>query len=117
MKGEGMIFQGPHRPGHLFNDEEADGYYLDFGWYIPNSDWELDLRIDSYTRGENHPTSAASDESTFDKTTIGFQYHINKKTRVNFEIADRDFSSDTAAVNTQLEGVKNRTAIQLTHIF
>lgn len=117
MQGEGMIFQGQHRPLHMFNDEEADGYYIDFGYYIPDTNWELDLRIDSYTRGENHPTSAASDESTFDTTTIGAQYHINKKTRVNFEYSDRDFESDTTAVNNQLEGVDSRLAVQLTHIF
>lgn len=123
MHGEGMIFQGQHRPEDVFNDEEADGYYLDFGYYIPDTNWELDLRIDSYTRGENwshpsgSPTSTASDESTFDTTTIGAQYHINKKTRVNFEYSDRDFESDTPAVNNQLEGVDSRFAIQLTHIF
>jgi len=117
MQGDGMIFQGQHRPGHVFNDEEADGYYVDFGWYIPNSNWELDLRVDSYTRGENHPTSAASDESTFDTTTIGAQYHINKKTRINMEYSDRSFESDTAGVNAQLVGVDSRLAIQLTHIF
>ena len=117
MQGSGMIFQGQHRPEHIFNDEEAEGYYVDFGWYIPNSDWELDLRLDTYTRGENHPTSAASDESTFDTTTIGAQYHINKKTRINMEYSDRSFESDTAGVNAQLEGVGSRLAIQLTHIF
>ena len=117
MQGSGMIFQGQHRPEHIFNDEEAEGYYIDFGWYIPNSDWELDLRLDTYTRGENHPTSAASDESTFDTTTIGAQYHINKKTRINMEYSSRSFESDTAAVDAQLVGVDSRLAIQLTHIF
>lgn len=123
MEGEGMIFQGQHRPADIFNDEEADGYYVDFGYYIPGTNWEIDLRIDSYTRGENwshpsgNPTSAASDESTFDQTTIGAQYHINKKTRVNFEYSDRDFESNTLAVNNQLEGVGSRLALQLTHIF
>ncbi len=124
MQGDGMIFQGQHRPTMVFNDEEADGYYVDFGYYIPNTNWELDLRIDSYTRGENfiHPVnatlnSAASDESTFDKTTIGAQYHINKKTRINMEYSDRSFESDTATVNAQLEGVGARMAVQLTHIF
>ncbi len=128
LKGEGMIFQGQHRPGPnppgtvinfngIFNDEEADGYYLDLGWYIPGTKWEIDLRYDTYTRGENHQNSAANDESTFDTITIGTQYHFNRKTRVNLEYADRDFKSDTAAVNANLEGVKGRFAVQLTHIF
>ena len=128
LKGEGMIFQGQHRPGPhpsgtpsnfngVFNDKEASGYYLDLGWYIPGSNWEIDMRYDSYTREENHQTSSLTDESTFNTLTIGTQYHFNKKTRVNIEYADRDFKSDTTAVNAQLEGVKGRFAIQLTHIF
>lgn len=128
LTGEGMIFQGQHRPGPnptgtvanfngVYNDEEASGYYVDFGWYIPNTKWELDLRYDSYTRGENHQTSAANDESRYDTTTLGAQYHINKKTRVNMEYSSREFESDTANVNAQLEGVDARFAIQLTHIF
>lgn len=128
LTGEGMIFQGQHRPGPnpagtvndfngIYNNEEADGYYIDFGWYIPGTNWEIDLRYDSYTRGENHQNSAANDESTFDTITVGTQYHFNRKTRVNIEYADRDFKSDTTAVNAQLEGVKGRFAVQLTHIF
>lgn len=128
MKGEGMIFQGQHRPGPnppgtvdnfngVFNDEEADGYYVDFGWYIPGTKWELDLRYDHYTRGENHQTSVTNDESRFETTTIGAQYHINKKTRVNMEYSMRDFESDTTAVDVNLAGVDSRMAIQVTHIF
>jgi hypothetical protein len=117
MNGKGMIFQGPHRPGHIYNDEKASGYYVDLGWYIPNTKWELDLRYDSYTRGENHPTSAAGDETRFLTTTVGVQYHFNKKTRLNMEYAMRDFESDTAAIETQATGVGGRFAVQLTHIF
>lgn len=117
MTGEGMIFQGQHRPQDAFNDEKASGYYLDFGWYIPKTNWEVDLRKDSYTRGENHASSAASDESTFDTTTVGAQYHINKKTRMTMQYSVRDFKSDTAKVHAQLKGVGPRLALQLTHIF
>ena len=117
MKGEGMIFQGQHRPGHIYNDEEADGGYIEGGWYIGNTNFEIDLRYDTYTRGENHPTSATDDESTANTITYGAQYHFNKKTRVNVEYADRDYESDTATVEAQQEGVGERFAIQLTHIF
>ncbi|MGD8570030.1 MAG: porin [Gammaproteobacteria bacterium] len=128
LKGKGMIFQGQHRPGPnpdgsvsdfngIYNDEEASGYYVDFGWYIPGSNWELDLRYDSYTRGENHQASAANDESRFDTVTVGTQYHFNKKTRLNLDYASRSFESDTAPVDANLEGVKGRLALQLTHIF
>ncbi len=117
MEGDGMIFQGQHRPAHIFNNEEADGAYLEGGWYIANTNFEIDLRYDTYTRGENHPTSAASDESTADTVTIGTQYHFNKKTRINLEYASRDFESDTAAVEAQQKDVAGRYAVQLTHIF
>ncbi len=117
MGGEGMIFQGQHRPQHIFNNGKAHGYYLEGGWYIGNTNFELDLRYDSYTRDENHPTSASGDESTADTVTVGGQYHFNKKTRINLEYAKRDFSSDTAVVNTQQVGVDGRFAIQVTHIF
>ena len=117
MQGEGMIFQGQHRPTHIFNNEEADGGYIEGGWYIGNTNFEIDLRYDTYTRGENHPTSAASDESTADTVTLGTQYHFNKKTRLNLEYADRTFESKTAIVEAQQKDVAGRFAIQLTHIF
>ncbi len=117
MKGKGLIFQGPHRPQHLFNNLEASGWYVEGGWYIPQTAWEIDLRYDYYKRDENHPTSATGDETEYKTWTIGTQYHFNKKTRVNMEYAARDFKSDTTAVNNQLDGVKGRFAIQLTAIF
>ena len=117
MQGEGMIFQGQHRPAHIFNNEEADGGYIEGGWYIANTNFEIDLRYDTYTRGENHPTSAANDESTADTWTLGGQYHFNKKTRINLEYADRSFESQTAAVEAQQKDVAGRYAVQLTHIF
>jgi len=117
MDGEGMIFQGQHRPEHMFNNEKADGGYIEGGWYIGKTNFEIDLRYDTYTRGENHPTSAANDESTADTVTLGGQYHFNKKTRLNLEYASRDFKSDTAIVNAQQTGVDGRFAIQVTHIF
>ena len=117
MQGKGMIFQGQHRPTHMVNDLEASGWYVEGGWYIPSSNWEIDVRYDTYTRDENHPTSATGDQTTFNTTTVGLQYHFNKKTRVNVEYSMRDNESDTAAVNTQNEGVGERFAIQLTAIF
>jgi hypothetical protein len=117
MAGEGMIFQGQHRPQHIFNNGEAAGGYIEGGWYIGNTNFEIDLRYDTYTRDENHPTSASGHESTADTVTLGAQYHFNKKTRLNVEYASRDFKSDTAAVNTQQKDVDGRFAIQVTHIF
>ena len=125
LTGEGMIFMGQHRPGNgpgsaagIFNNEEADGYYIDLGYYIPGTNWEIDLRYDTYTRGENHPANiTGNEESRFDTITIGTQYHFNRKTRVNIEYADRDFESDNAIVDANQDGVSGRFAVQLTHIF
>ena len=117
MTGKGMIFQGQHRPQDMYNDKKADGYYVEGGWYIPNTNFEIDLRWDSYTREENHPSSQPNHESTADTITLGGQYHFNKKTRVNMEYASREYKSDTPAVDTQQKDVDGRFAIQVTHIF
>jgi len=124
MKGEGMIFMGQHRPRHNFNNKEADGWYLEGGWYIPGTKWELDLRYDTYTRDENFvnpapppPSSAPGDKTEFNTITVGTQYHFNKKTRLNITYSSRDNKSDTAAVEAQQKGVEGRFAIQVTAIF
>jgi phosphate-selective porin len=117
IQGKGMIFQGPHRPEDIVNDKTASGYYLDLGWYVPKSKWEIDLRYDNYTRGENHATSVAGDESNFVTNTLGAQYHFNKKTHLTMDYAIRTYTSDTAAVNGQFLGMGPRLALQMTHIF
>lgn len=141
MQGEGMIFVGPDKPTFYINDAagpvaqnvgngatgEADGYYIEGGWYIPNSKWEIDLRYDVYNRltGDTAfsagPNAGKSFEMEFTTLTLGAQYHINKKTRLNMEMADRsyeavDFASG-AGPNDNLDGVDTRYAFQLTHIF
>lgn len=140
MKGEGMIFVGPDKPTFYINDGapaglgvgdgangEASGYYLEGGWYIPNTKWELDLRYDVYNRLTDDnafpggPNAGKTFEFEFKTITLGAQYHINKKTRINMEIADRSFEavdfSGGAGPNANLDGVDNRYAVQLTHIF
>ena len=141
MRGDGMIFVGPDKPTFYINDDagpvaqdvgngatgEADGFYIEGGWYIPDTKWEIDLRYDVYNRltDDNEfvagPNTGRSFEMEFETITIGAQYHINRKTRLNLEIADRkaeapDFASGTGP-NDNLDGVDTRYAIQLTHIF
>jgi hypothetical protein len=138
LQGEGMIFVGPNRPTFRINpaapagvgsgaDGEASGWYIDGGWYIPGTKWEIDLRYDVYNRLENStafpggPNVGKTFEMEFTTFTIGTQYHINRKTRVNIEYADRDFNAvDFAAgagPNANLDGVGGRFAVQVTHIF
>jgi len=57
----------------------------------------------------------------FQTVTVGAQYHINKKTRINMEVASRNFEAvDWASgtgPNANLDDVDNRYSVQLTHIF
>jgi len=138
MQGEGMIFLGPDKPSFKLNpapggdgtEGKANGYYLEGGFYIPNSKWEIDLRYDVYNRltdnaampaGAPPPVANKTLEMQFNTITIGAQYHINKKTRINMEIANRDFEAVNIASgvgpNANLDDVDQRFAIQLTHIF
>ncbi len=140
MSGEGMIFVGPNRPTFVINptnaattnagngaNGKADGWYLDGGWYIPGSKWEIDARYDVYNRLTDAtafpggPNVGRTFEMQFKTTTLGAQYHINKKTRINMEVSKRDFSAPDfptgAGPNANLDGVDTRYAVQLTHIF
>lgn len=131
MQGKGMIFVGQDKSTFNINgtaagdgaDGKANGYYLEGGFYIPNSNWEIDLRYDIYNRLTDNPVLAngKSLEFNFETVTLGAQYHINKKTRINMEIADRTFEAvdfdGGAGPNANLDGVSQRYAVQLTHIF
>lgn len=126
MKGEGMIFVGPDKPtfdvntvskpGGVSTNSKASGYYVDGGWYIPNSKWEIDLRYDVYNRMEDDKF-----EFQFKTMTYGFQYHFNKKTHLTVDYADRKFEAvnfaSGAGPNDNLDGVDSRLAAQITHIF
>ena len=136
LKGEGMIFVGPDKPTFDINpnnpvgngeDGEASGYYIEGGWYIPGSKWEIDARYDVYNRlttdtpSPGGPIAGKTFEFEFKTFTLGAQYHINKKTRINMEIANRDFTAVDfpagAGPNANLDGVDKRYAVQVTHIF
>jgi hypothetical protein len=145
MEGKGMIFVGPDKPSYDQNgtpgeslptpqpgpggdgvDGEASGYYLDLGWYIPKSSWELDLRYDVYNRLEGDTGHKfGSLESEWKATTVGVQYHFNKKTRFTLNYTARDvktpgFNPTTAAAptpNKNMESIDDRLGLQLTHIF
>jgi hypothetical protein len=151
MKGEGMIFVGPDKPSFDQNGGpaanpavnggdgtkgKASGYYLDFGWYIPKTNWELDLRYDYYNRltGDEAPgdlvnfpqpiPNLGSLESEWKATTVGVQYHFNKKTRFTLNYTTRDVKSPNfiepgsgANPNSNMNTIDDRLGLQLTHIF
>lgn len=132
MTGEGMIFQGPEKPNMGIGappqlqdlDGEADGYYLDLGYYIPNSKFELDLRYDIYNRSTDHDYLTAE----FKTLTYGVQYHLNRKSRVTVNYAVRDaeatdpiasggLATPTTNLHDGLASIENRMGVQLTVIF
>lgn len=136
MQGEGMIFVGPDKatfdinpaaPAGNGEEGEADGYYLDLGYYVPNSKWQLDLRYDVFNRLTDDtdipagPFAGRDFRMEFVTTTLGVNYHINKKSRVtlNYEMhhAEAPDWGGNEGPNANLDGVGNRVALQLTHIF
>lgn len=135
MQGDGMIFVGQNRTTFNINPNagngsqgdgataKANGYYLEGGWYIPKSKWEIDLRYDVYNRLTDNSAlgNGRTFEMEFETITLGAQYHINKKTRINMEISDRTFKAvdwpDNTGPNANLDGVNQRFAVQVTHIF
>jgi hypothetical protein len=135
-KADGMIWVGPHAPTFDMNpavppgngeDGKATGWYLDFGYYIPKTKWEVDFRYDAYTRLKDDdvlpggPNAGKNFESVWKTKTFGVQYHFNLKTRLTINHIMRDVEAPDwgsgAGPNANLDGIGNRTAIQLTHIF
>jgi len=135
-KAEGMIWVGPHTPSFDMNtavppgngeNGKATGYYLDVGYYVPHTNWELDARYDIYNRLVDDtvfpggPFVGKGFETEWKTLTLGVQYHFNLKTRLTFNYIMRDvnavdFSAGTGP-NAQLDGIGDRAAVQLTHIF
>lgn len=135
--GKGMIWVGPDKPEFDQNgpgangangaDGKGKGWYIEGGWYIPKTNWELDLRYDVYNRLVDDPGPAGganagkSFESEWKTFTFGVQYHFNKKTRITFNASRRDVETPAWASgtgpNAEMDGIKNVYALQLTHIF
>ena len=130
IKADGMIWEGPDKPNFYFTtpangngaDAKGSGWYVEGGWYIPDTKFELDARFDTLTRNEDR-----NDQYKFDKWTLGVQYHLNPKTRLTLNYEIRNFECDsgvapctnagTTTPNYNLEGVGNKVGLQLTAIF
>jgi len=128
ITADGMIWSGPDKPNFYFTvpphgngaNAKASGWYVEGGWYIPKTKFELDARFDTMTRLEDR-----ANQHTFDKWTLGVQYHFNPKTRVTLNYEIRDFECDSGVVpctaaagpNANLKGVGNKIGVQLTAIF
>ena len=130
MEGEGMIFQAPHNstfgigPGQgvpgapAGNGAFADGtgYYIEGGWRIPKSKWELDLRYDVYNRLDGNQF-----EIEFKRTTLGVQYFFNPRVRlaINYEARSGEAINfpGGAGPNGNVDGIDDRIALQVTGIW
>lgn len=130
MKGEGMIWQAPHNasfgigPGQGIPTAaagngafaEAKGYYIEGGYRIPKTRWELDLRYDEFNRLDGNTF-----QIDFKRTTLGVQYFYNPRVRIalNYEIREGNAPNFGAGAgpNGNVDGIDNRIALQITAIW
>ena len=130
IEANGMIFEGQDKPNFYFTNTAAGnganakgyGWYLDGGWYIPNTKWELDARYDTVELNTGRP-----DEHAFSKWTVGTQYVYNPMSRVTFNYEWRDFkctgltagapSAQCNSANANLNTVSTKVSVQVTAAF
>lgn len=130
ITADGMLFEGPDKPSYYFAvpanagnvvnngvTQKGNGWYLDGGWYIPNTKWELDARYDTVALN-----TGGVDEHKFSKTTLGVQYNFNPKAHVTLNYELRDFKCTASTTfctnaNANLSGVGNKVGMQVTTAF
>ncbi len=129
ITADGMIFEGPDKPSYYFAntanpagtnngaDAKANAWYLDGGWYIPGTKWELDARYDILDAN-----TGRNDEHKFSKWTLGTQYNINPMAKVtaNYEIRTYDCTASSPQctnADANLKGVGNKFSLQVTAAF
>lgn len=114
-----MIWLGPHKDNFDMNGlggagdgrvGKADAWYIEGGYFVPGSNWELDLRYNEYHRLTNGPSNLQVNYTT---TTYGAQYHFNKKTRFAFNYEDR--KAETESANAGLYGHLSTLGPALVH--
>ena len=129
MWGEGMIWQAPHNPSFGIGPgqgnpnapgngafAESNGYYVEGGWRIPGTKWELDLRYDIYNRLDGDRF-----EIQYYRTTLGVQYFFNPRVRValNYEFrgAEAQNFGPGLGPNANVDGIDDVTGVQVTRIW
>ena len=120
IDANGMIFEGQDKASWFFAPQlsadmaaglnsgataKGNGWYLDGGWFIPGTKWELDVRYDTADFNIGMP-----DEHKFSKWVFGTQYNINPLNKVTFNYEMRDFTCTgpgvtLTALNTQTTGL------------
>jgi len=125
IRGSGMIFLGPHKESFDMNEPginsdgdgltgTGNGWYIEGGWRVLASKWEIDLRYDAFNR-----LTGDKLEANFSTLTLGTQYFLNLKTRIaiNYEIRNAKSANNIAALENNLNTLGNRLAIQFTVIY
>ena len=129
MKGEGMIWQAPHNASFGIGPgqgnvaaagngalAEGEGFYVEGGYRIPNTRWELDLRYDEYNRLDGNQF-----QIDFERTTLGVQYFFNPRVRIalNYEIREGNAPNfgPGAGPNANVDGIDDRIGLQVTAIW
>lgn len=125
ITADGMVFVGPDKPTFDINGAgaggdgstgKASGFYLDYGYAIPGTNFQVDARYDVLNRLEGDKF-----EFAFKTTTLGVNYFFNKKSRLTINLENRNINAvnfaSGAGPNANLDGVDSRLAVQLTHIF
>lgn len=130
MEGEGMIWQAPHNasfgigPGQGIPTAaagngafaEAKGYYVEGGYRIPNTRWEIDLRYDEFNRLDGNQF-----QIDFKRTTVGVQYFFNPRVRLALNYEAREGNAPNfpagAGPNGNVDGIDSRIALQITAIW
>jgi len=129
MKGKGMIWQAPHNPSWGLGPGQGNpnapgngahgkgtGYYVEGGYRIPGTKWELDARYDVYNRMDGDLF-----EIDFKRTTLGVQYFFNPRVRValNYEFRSAEAQNFPAGAgpNANVDGISDRIGIQVTGIW
>jgi hypothetical protein len=126
VNADGMIFEGPDKPSFYFAapssttganngaTAKANGWYLEGGWYIPKTNWELDARYDTVDLN-----TGGIDEHKFTTTTLGVKYNFNPKSHFTLNYAMRNFectasTPQCANANKNLSGVGKKIGVQVT---
>ena len=129
MVGDGMIWQAPHNPSFGIGPGQGNpaapgngafaegmGYYVEGGWRIPKTKWELDLRYDEYNRLDGNLF-----QIDFKRTTLGVQYFFNPRVRLalNYEMREGNAPNFPAGAgpNGNVDGIGDRIALQVTAIW
>ena len=135
IAANGMIFVGQDKPNFYLTtvadgngaDAKSSGWYVEGGWYVPNTKWELDARYDILNM-----LKGRKNQFYFQKVDLGVQYHFNPKTRVTVNYEIRKFNCDSgiygvggspavgtgcSIVNYNLDGVGNKVGVQVTAVF